>query len=428
MEDRMALRATEVFVPGAYPPHTYVERATEGFEQALANAIATPGQIVSLSGPSKSGKTVLVERVVTRDLLIPVSGVSIKQPDDIWDRVLDWMDVPDSTTHARTIGANVGAELAGTGQISVPTLVKVGGTASAKAEVLTSSNNEAVRERSGMAQVIREIANSDFVILLDDFHYMDRTVQVEVAKYLKEAARHGVKIITAAVSHRGDDVVRALPELRGRVRSIDLRYWDLGELRAIADRGFNVLNAVVPNSVTETFTTESAGSPQLMQQMCLQACFVLGLNEKALLKGNLAVEPAILRTILEQTSANTDFRSLVDVLDAGPRTRGTERKTYKFRDGGEGDVYRCIMKAVAADPPRLAFAYDELLERTVRVCSSESPVGSSVTGTCLHMSRLARHKFPNERAIDWDEEKQAFDLPDPYLLFYLRWSGRLNEA
>ena len=44
------------------------------------------------------------------------------------------------------------------------------------------------------------------------------------------------------------------------------------------------------------------------------------------------------------------------------------------------------------------------------------------------MSKLAIEKFPNERSIDWDEQKQIVDLPDPDLLFYLRWSGRLNES
>lgn len=135
-----------------------------------------------------------------------------------------------------------------------------------------------------------------------------------------------------------------------------------------------------------------------------------------------------MKKILEQTSSSTDFRSLVDVLDAGPRTRGTERKTYKFHDGGEGDVYRVVLKAVASSPPRLSFPYQQLLDRSVQVCSGESPVGSSVTGTCLHMSKLAQEKFPNERAIDWDEQKQVFDIPDPHLLFYLRWSGRLRES
>lgn len=423
----MALKVTDVFVPGSYPQHTYVERAAQGLEETLRDSLATQGQIVSLSGPSKSGKTVLVERVVGRDLLIPLSGASLRRPEDVWNRVLDWMDVPGSVTESRSVGGTLGAEIGVKGSVGVPLIAKGEAHSLVHGEVTGETSTESVRERRGLLQVVHEVGDSDFVILLDDFHYMDRTVQAEVAKTLKEAVRLGVKVVTAAVSHRGDDVVRANPELRGRVRAIDLRYWDHDELRRIADIGCAVLNAEIEERAIEKFILESAGSPQLMQLLCLQACFALGLRERGLSKRIAKVDEESLRAILEQTSASTDFRSLVDVLDAGPRTRGTERKMYAFQDGTTGDVYRVVLKSLANDPPQLSFPYEELLRRTVNCCVEDSPVGSSVTGTCLHISKLALEKFPNERAVDWDEQKQVFDIPDPYLLFYLRWSGRLRE-
>lgn len=194
--------------------------------------------------------------------------------------------------------------------------------------------------------------------------------------------------------------------------------------------GFAALNAELGQAVVKRFVTESAGSPQLMQLLCLNACFVMNLREKyeGMFPAVLNVGAAELQRILEQTSSNTDFRSLADVLDAGPRTRGTERKTYQFHDRPSGDVYSVVLRALALDPPKLSFTYDELLARTAAACSGESPVGSSVTGTCLHMSKLAEEKFPSERAGDWDESKQVFDVPDPYFMFYLRWSGRLHES
>jgi len=424
----MGLKATEVFMPGGYPQHTYVMREAEGLESALRDSVNTPGQVVSLSGPSKSGKTVLVERVVGRDSLITISGASLRSADDIWERVLDRLDVPHTTSRTRTVGATVGTEAAAKGGLEMKFLAKaeVGGTA--KAEVSGESGTESVAQRRGLQQVVDEIGNSDYVVLIDDFHYMDRAVQVEVAKALKEAVRLGVKIVTAAVTHRGDDVVRANPELRGRVRAIDLGYWSKEDLRVIADTGFSLLNAEIKGNAIDRFIEESAGSPQLMQLLCLHACFVLEVREHTVLKKTVSVDDALLAKIFEQASTTTDFRSLVDVLDAGPRVRGIERKTYKFHDGTEGDVYRAVLKAIASPPPRLSFPYEELFERTERVCSGEFPVGSSVTGTCLHMSRLAQEKFPEERAVDWDEQKQVFDIPDPYLLFYLRWSNRLRES
>jgi hypothetical protein len=428
-ESRMSLTATEVFVPGAYPQHTYVERAAQGLESTLRNAINTPGQVVSLSGPSKSGKTVLVERVVGRDFLIPISGASIRDPDEIWERALDWMDVPTSMSSSRRVGGTVGGTIGVKGGVGIPLVARGEATAQAQSEVSADSSDEAVRERHGLAQIVKEIANSEFVVLLDDFHYMPREVQIEVAKVLKEAIRLGVKIVTAAVSHRGDDVVRANPELRGRVRTIDLGYWTEPELQKIADVGFAALNVAVDPASTKRFTQESAGSPQLMQSLCLQACFVLRIEGKSdtLFPIPVDINPDTQRWIFQQTSASTDFRSLVDVLDAGPRTRGTERKTYRFLDSTEGDVYRVVLRALADDPPRLSFPYEELLARTAKVCVTAPPVGSSVSGTCVHMAKLAQEKFPTDRAVDWDEQKQVFDVPDPYLLFYLRWSGRLRE-
>jgi hypothetical protein len=426
----MPLKATEVFVPGSYPEHTYVKREGDQLENTLRDALNTPGQVISLSGPSKSGKTVLVEKVVGKDLLIPLSGASLSSADQVWEKALDWMGAPTSQSQTVAEGTKFGAEVGAKGGYSIPFLAKAEVSATGKGEKSSETSSVVVSERRGLQQVVKEIGGSDFVVLIDDFHYMPREAQPEVAKSLKEAVRLGIKIVTAAVSHRGDDIVRANPELRGRVRAIDLKYWQPTELAKIADYGFSALNLGIDGSTIRTLADESAGSPQLMQSLCLQTCFVLNRRERvetALLPEQINVSRGNLDRIMEQTSANTDYRSLVDVLDAGPRIRGTERKTYRFGDRSEGDVYRVVLSAIADDPPRLSFPYEELLQRTIDVCTGESPVGSSVTGTCLHMSKLALEKFPNERAIDWDETKQVLDIPDPYLLFYLRWSGRLKE-
>jgi hypothetical protein len=73
--------------------------------------VDTSRQVTSVSGPSKSGKRVLVARVVGRGNLITVTGAGINDPEDLWSRMLDWMDV----THFRSIGSapsgTVGPEL-----------------------------------------------------------------------------------------------------------------------------------------------------------------------------------------------------------------------------------------------------------------------------------------------------------------------------
>jgi transposase len=71
-------RATEVFTPTTVPTFTYVDRSTKRLEERLRQAFEIPRMVISLSGPSKSGKTVLVNKVVEKGHLIPVSGASVR--------------------------------------------------------------------------------------------------------------------------------------------------------------------------------------------------------------------------------------------------------------------------------------------------------------------------------------------------------------
>src|SRR6185312_3023551 len=73
----MTIRATKVFTPGAFPEHTYVERQGAHLERNLRDALDTSGMIVALAGPSRSGKTVLVEKVVGQQELITIQGTGI---------------------------------------------------------------------------------------------------------------------------------------------------------------------------------------------------------------------------------------------------------------------------------------------------------------------------------------------------------------
>jgi hypothetical protein len=423
----MRLHATEVFTPGEFPTHTYVARTGPNLEVRLKDALETRGQVISISGPSKSGKTVLVEKVVGRDNLIPITGAGVNDPEELWDRALAYIDVPRETVDTTKVAGK--GSVGGTAKAAAGVLLargEVGGTVNLEAGVERAHTE--TKRSNGLQRIVREIGGSDFVLLIDDFHYMARGAQEEVAKQIKEAARQGVKVCTVSVPHRTDDVVRALPELRGRVVSLDLKYWDQDSLMKIAELGFSKLNVKIQEDVAKQLATECAGSPQLMQSVCLNLSRELGVREERGEPFSPLPTGEQIKKTLEDTAATANFRSLVDVLDSGPKTRGTERKTYAFRDKSSGDVYRCLLRALAAHPPRLSFDYDEIQRRVRELCSGEVPVGSSVSGSCLHMSKLAESKFPSERVIDWDEQKQVFDIADPYFLFYIRWSGRLHEG
>jgi hypothetical protein len=77
----------EVFVAGGQPSVTYVRREELHIEKELGRAIAMPNHIVSLSGPTKTGKTVLCRRVLGDREYVWIDGGQIQSLEDFWERV-----------------------------------------------------------------------------------------------------------------------------------------------------------------------------------------------------------------------------------------------------------------------------------------------------------------------------------------------------
>ena len=71
----MTLRAEDVFRPGSFPEYTYISRKSAvsdlPYEFRLAQAIKVSGFLTSLVGPSKMGKTILCEKVIGLEKIIP---------------------------------------------------------------------------------------------------------------------------------------------------------------------------------------------------------------------------------------------------------------------------------------------------------------------------------------------------------------------
>ena len=377
--------------------------------------------VASLSGPSKSGKTVLIRKVIDQDYLITVSGAAITEPGHLWDRVLNWIEAPNSTFH--TVGNAVSGELALKTKTSVGIVVaKAQAEGEGKVGYEHERTKEQVFERTGIDQVVREIGGSDFVVFIDDYHYMPKEVQMAVGRQIKEAAERGVNICTASVPHRRDDVVRGNAELRGRVQGIDFTYWKLEETRKIAEQGFAALGVNLPEFAINRMAEEAFGSPQLMQQICLQGCMRLGIDEKSQPARDVSVSSDDLAKIFEQASTTTDFSSLLEGFHEGPKQRGSARNQFAFIDGTHGDVYRCILLALRQSPPRLSFPYAEIYERTRKVCAKEAPAGSSVASALEQMPEIARDLEPHAQIIEWSDD--VLDIVDPYFLYYLRCSPR----
>lgn len=225
----------KVFTPNKYPNHTYVKQKGKDLEEELERGLNTPGEITSLSGPSKSGKTVLVQSVVDQNKLVIVQGSGINSPDDLWDEVLDSFDIPSIIRKYNESENSIGGSLKASLKSWVPGFsTKLEGEIQ---QTLSEISGESMRyDRDGLRAVVDHIVDEEFVILVDDFHYIERDVQEKIAEEIKEAARRGISICVALVPYRSDDLVRANSDLRGRVQTLDVGYWERSDLKEIAKK------------------------------------------------------------------------------------------------------------------------------------------------------------------------------------------------
>jgi hypothetical protein len=421
------VQTDDVFTPNSYPKLTYVQRDALHHERLIQEWARQSSQIASVSGPSKAGKTVLVQRVIGEANLVTVSGASVRTADQLWERVLDWYGEPHSTTASKvtTETETSSREHAGQAGIMGTSLAhrRNKGEAHAEAETI-----QAVSNRRGLPQVVAELAKSTTTILLDDFHYIPAEIQGEVAQQLKDAASRGVRICVASVPHRADDVVRALPELRGRVLSVDLDYWSRKDLLAIAELGLPLINLEVDHASLNIFATEAAGSPQLMQTIMLWASLHVGVRETADPAKVVTLDETGRKEILFLSSCAVDHRTLVRALISGPKVKSSERRTYIHFDGRSGDIYLTIMRAVAMDPPKLTIPYADLQDRLEKLTKGANPDGASIINACTRIGQIASGNAPaTGPALEWDEHAQTLVIHDPYLMFYLRWSVMLER-
>jgi hypothetical protein len=182
------LSSSEVFTPTSYPTHTYVVRDDLHQERLLREWIRQSTQIASVSGPSKVGKTMLVERVVGEGNLITVSGASVRTADQLWDRVLDWWGEPHATTASNAESSTDSEGHEKQANIGVVGLAQAGGRTSSGNQQSETATTQATVNRRGLPQVVQELANTPYTILLDDFHYIPTAIQNDVAQQLKDAS------------------------------------------------------------------------------------------------------------------------------------------------------------------------------------------------------------------------------------------------
>lgn len=222
----------DVFKPDDYPEHTYVERNRGKYEHDLQFELQGPATIISLSGPSKSGKTMLLNNVVNKlDYdLVTVHGSNIDSVESLWGNTLDQLGAPTS----KEITESAHDETVKEGQAGIG-FASAGGTKREQESTRETSS----RGRMGLKQIVKLADIDEFVFYIDDAHYIDEKLHEDISEGVKNAYERGVSVCVSFIPYRSDDLTRTNPDLSGRIESISLSYWEKDDLKKIGKKGLN---------------------------------------------------------------------------------------------------------------------------------------------------------------------------------------------
>lgn len=404
-------KSNEIFKPGTYPEHTYVTRHSKNgtYDSLLEEALETAGFLTSIVGPSKSGKTVLCENVIGSEKMILLSGGDFKKGEDFWTTISNKIGLPIETESTDSNTDEVQGSVKGRALIAEGTgSVKKASTQSYKAKMLT-----------GKDRVIEEFVSNELVLVLDDFHYINKELQLDIAHQLKDAIRKELRAVVISLPHRADDAIRKNSDLNARMNFITIEPWSKEELKEIPLTGFRKLGIEIHDKFSTRLAKESITSPQLMQSICLNLSRVLNVDKDPLV--HVVGDERFLEAAFRKTTSHMDYNDVIHKLESGPPSRGKQRTSFELQDGRSVDIYKAIIEAIAQDPPIVSIDLDGLKERVTNIIRTESPKleNRKLRDTLKQIQGIVSTNEELYKVLEWKDEK--IYILDPYFLFYLRW-------
>lgn len=414
----MCYKVEDVFSPRSFPENTYIHRITAGnktIDEKLEKALMMKGNLIFVSGASKSGKTVLCHKVIPDEKFIDLSGNQISSKEDFWNHIAEQLSLSDIVTtttgmqnsEARVVkgSANFNAGIMGTG-------IGAGIGADTSENVVSTNQITASRARTE-TQIIRYIIDNDKVLVIDDFHYIPKEIQLYIARTLKTELFHGLKAVILSLPHRSDEAIILNPDLIGRTTSIEIPLWTTNELKEIAVKGFTLLNVPISDECISLLAQESISSPQLMQDNCFNLAY-----------GSMgsSITTATVKAAFSETASNyAHYDKLVSTILHGPSQGQGRRKLYQTADK-DVDIYELMLLALKADPPVSKLSLEEIKNRISELLVNHERITSSIiSGTINKLISLIKKDMPDLDALEY-KNKELYIL-DPFLLFYLRWKN-----
>ena len=267
----------DVFGMAREIPKNYLER--EHVDDRLLEDL-NRGRHVVIYGASKQGKTCLRKHCLDEDDYISVQCSNKWELPQIHEEILKQAGYEITLSEKKTaskrqkIKARIGSAIPGVN-------VDVAGedVRTEKTEEITTELDLDPESVNDIIKALNKI-NFDKYIVLEDFHYLSRQAQIDVAIALKAFHEDSpFKIIVVGVWLEKNRLIVLNGDLAGRVIARSADDWEHNQLMEVIKRGEELLNVELDTEFKNDLVQNCYESVYIVQEACRVACRQKGIEE-----------------------------------------------------------------------------------------------------------------------------------------------------
>lgn len=267
---------------------------------------------------------------------------------------------------------------------------------------------------------INMLQRGEIPLIIDDFHYITKTVQKNIVRALKAPIMRGLPVVFIAIPNRKYDAVEVEREMTGRIENIEMPVWDEEELKGIAMQGFEALNVKIAPALIDYLAKSAYGSPFLMQEFCRALCEKCEIEEYTEIRQYIS-EKVNVEEIFSEIAEHSG-RSIFNKLKRGPRARSDRKKRF-LKNGNQTDIYGVVMEGLKALKPGVESMQYELLRNNIRdVLVDIPPQKNEISRVLDQIAKISYTDTSSTPVIDWQRDDDIITITDPFFAFFLKWA------
>ena len=348
----------------AIPVVTMVDRTQTQEGQKLLAAYGGVGRCVRVCGPTKSGKTVLINQAL---------------------RHLDPIYIPGGVTHdIQSFFDHIAIALDPNA---------------------TSTPSEAF--------IFRKAAEAKRPIVIDDYHRIQTVTRKAILKRIQSFLDQDISVVLVSWTDIDNDLIQQDPGLEGRSEPpISLSFWKNTEIIKIGRAGFKALNVRQSPFTLSAITTQSFNNPFLMQQHCLKVAELCGITRRQDEEKSIAISEEQAKEIFSSLCSQTKAHFL-------PLIEGKNARKFALITGQSTTINGLIALGIRRMEPVHAMSMTKLASNIRGLVTDPSWISAPEIENRVRDFMATLDKSPHKQtAIEFSSDKLHIH---PFFKRYLLW-------